>query len=466
MQIDNKPNIVFIMTDHQRADSLGMIQDGKEVTPNLNKLSKKSTVFKRCYNTCPLCVPARTALATGKYPTRNGAVFNDWAGERAGDHKTIHEYLSEDGYEVAHIGVDHIKVRPAINERIDFAKWITQREYKEYIKEKGFGFGPGIFHKEVMELRNGEYIRTKYSSMNTGLWQYESEDYRDLYFMKYAVDFLKNNQKKPFALFLYLWAPHPPLVVPGPYASLFKPEKIDLPPNVGKMAVNEPEGRRKGIAGQLGEGVGIEDWRKAWAAHLALTRLADDCVGEIIKTLEKSGCDEDTIIVFTSDHGEHLGQHAMYQKMEMYEQAIHVPFLIHISKGRAQEIGAPVSHLDIMPTLLDLAGIRAVGDIDGTTLVNTITDGIPLKDKPVFCQYSGNPALGDIRRAVIANKYKYIYDPRDKPELFDLENDPFEMNNLAGKPEYKKLQNKLHDLCRKWHLEHGDWVDYDQGITL
>ena len=96
----DRPNILFIMTDHQRADSLGMVQAGVEVTPNLNKLAGAGTLFERAYNTCPLCVPARTALATGKYPTKNGVVFNDWRGVRAGDHIPIHQVLYEAGYEI------------------------------------------------------------------------------------------------------------------------------------------------------------------------------------------------------------------------------------------------------------------------------------------------------------------------------------------------------------------------------
>ena len=138
--MNNLPNLIFIMTDHQRADSIGMTQLGTNgrpipVCPTLNQLAEEGIYFRRTYTTCPLCVPARTALATGKYPTRNGVVFNDWQGEKAEDHLTIHQILYESGYDIAHIGVDHIQVMPSLKERINFAKWIDKFDHQRYLKD-------------------------------------------------------------------------------------------------------------------------------------------------------------------------------------------------------------------------------------------------------------------------------------------------------------------------------------------
>ena len=107
------------------------------VCPTLNQLAEEGIYFSRTYTTCPLCVPARTALATGKSPTRNGVVFNDWQGERAEDHLTIHQILYESVYDVAHIGVDHIQVMPSLKERINFAKWIDKFDHPRYLKHIG-----------------------------------------------------------------------------------------------------------------------------------------------------------------------------------------------------------------------------------------------------------------------------------------------------------------------------------------
>ncbi len=459
-----KLNLLFIMTDHQRADSIGMVQGGVEVTPNLNRLAAEGVVFNRAYTTCPLCVPARTALATGKYPTKNGVVFNDWRGIRAGDHKPIHQLLAEAGYDVAHIGVHHIRVKPTIQERVPFVKWIDNSSYNRYLAGKGIDATPpegiGAFKREVIENQNGRPARVKYSNTRCAVWEHPAEHFKDIYFCREAVEFLRDRRRNPFALFVYLWAPHPPLRVPEPYASLFDPEGIDLPPNVGLIPEGEPSNRRRGIAAQLAEGVSEREWRRVWAAHLGLVRLADTGIGDILKALEEAGRMDETVILFTVDHGDHLGQHRMYQKMEMYEPAIRVPLIVRVPGCPHRSFDQPVSHLDVMPTLLDLLEIEPPDNLDGTSLLESIASGTSPPDKPVFSQYSGNPTVGDIRRAVITRRYKYVYDPNDTPELYDLEDDPLEMCNLAGDIKHRGVVQRLHEIGKSWAESHGDWVEF------
>ncbi len=460
--MSKRPNLLFIMTDHQRADSIGMVQDGKEVTPVLNQLAKNSVQFTRAYNTTPLCVPARTALATGKYPTHNGVVFNDVKGKRAQDHKTIHQYVKEAGYVVGHVGINHIQVTPSLKERMDFDFWIDDDSYEAYAKEKGIQLGrTPDFAKEIIEFQDGKYVKKEYSNAKVAGWPYPLEQFKDQYFTRKALEFLKQQEgDKPFALFLYYWAPHPPLKVPEPYASMFNPKALTLPENVGVPAPKEPSKRRKGIAAQLAEGLTMEDWREVWAAHLGLVNMADSLIGEVFDELKSMGEEDNTMVIFTSDHGDHLGQHKMYQKMEMYDQAIHVPFLCKAPKGQVQEWDTPVSHLDILPTVLEMLNIEGATNLDGTSLASSILENKEPMKKPVFCQYSGNPTVGDLRRAVIEGPYKYIYDPRDTAELFDLMKDPLEMNNLAGDPTYATIEKELHEKGMKWAKEHGDWVEF------
>ena len=461
---EKKPNILFIMTDHQRGDSIGMVQAGIEVTPNLNRLASNGVVFTRAYDTCPLCVPARTALATGKYPTKNGVVFNDWKGVRAGDHKPIHQCLAEAGYDVGHIGVHHIRVEPTIQERVPFSKWISNGEYSRYLKDLGIDDKPpegrDFFRKEIIEHREGEFVKTMYSSSKAAVWPHPAEHFKDSYFCQQSADFISEKRDNPFALFTYLWAPHPPLRVPEPYASMFDPQGLQLPSNLDQPAEGEPPNRRKGIAAQLAEGVSMDEWRKAWSAHLGLVNLADAGIGRIIKALEESGQADYTIVVFTVDHGDHLGQHRMYQKMEMYEQAVRIPLIVRVPGTESRAFHSPVSHLDLMPTLLDLAHVESPGDLDGISLSDSIVSGTALPDRPVFSQYTGNPTVGDIRRAVITQKYKYIHDPTDVPELYDLENDPLEMRNLASDSKYAEVVRELHEECKVWANGHGDWVEF------
>jgi len=458
-----QPSLLFVMTDHQRADSIAMVQAGVEVAPRLNRLAGEAAWFTRAYNTCPLCAPARTALATGKYPTHNGIVTNDWRGRRAGDHLTLHECLFRAGYDVAHVGIDHIRVEPGLRERIDFAKWIGNSDHAGFLESQGVPWPPPDaerFKREVIENHGGEREAVRYSNTEVALWPHPPEWFKDSFFAQRAVDFLAGGRDRPFALFVYLWAPHPPLWVPEPYASRFDPDHLDLPLNVGRAGDGEPPGRRLGIAAQLAEGLPMAQWRRVWAAHLGLVSLADAGIGRILDALDASGRAEDTIVAFTVDHGDFLGQHAMYQKMEMYEPAVRIPLLLRVPGCTPRTWDAPVSHLDLMPTLLDLLGIDAPPRLDGVSLAASIRSPAPPPERPVFSQYSGNPTLGDIRRAVITRRHKYVYDPAAAPELYDLAADPLEMTNLAADPAHRDLVAHLHDECRRWHEEHGDWVEY------
>ena len=457
------PNLLFIMTDHQRADSLGTMQAGIEVTPNLNRLAAQSTAFDRAYNTCPLCVPARTAIATGKYPTHNGVVFNDWRGTTAGDHLTLHECLARAGYDVAHMGVHHVRVKPDIRERVPFAKWVGNADHAQFLKAHDIAETKDDllpFRREIAENQNGKRVPKLYSNTHTAVWPHPVEWFKDNYLCDQAIEFLREPRDKPFALFVCLWAPHPPLRVPEPYASLFAPDAIDLPANVGQSAEGEPLGRRSGIAAQLAEGIAMDQWRRVWAAHLGLVHLADAGIGRILDALDNTGGVDDTITCFTVDHGDQLGQHCMYQKMEMYEQAIRIPLLVRVPGAQPTRCDAPVSHLDILPTLAELMDLAAPPDLDGISLAPSVLGDAAPPDRPVFSQYTGNPTRGDTRRALITRRWKYIHDPTDAPELYDLENDPLEMTNLDADPAHADTVRTLHNQCRRWHQEHGDTVAF------
>ncbi len=178
--------------------------------------------------------------------------------------------------------------------------------------------------------------------------------------------------------------------------------------------------------------------------------------GGVLETLSALGERENTIVAFTSDHGEHLGQHNLYQKMEMHEQALRVPLVMAGPGIRPLRCGTPVSHLDLMPTVLELLGLEHPSALDGISLAPALAGDAAVPDRPIFAQYSGNPSLGDIRRCVIRGNQKYIFDPRDKAELFDLAEDPEEMRNLADLPEHQALLGELHELCARWGREHGD----------
>ena len=148
-------NLLFITSDHQRADSIGATQAGRVATPHLNALAGQGAHFTSAYSTCPLCVPARAALATGLRPAKNGVTWNDWTGAQANDVTTLHETLASAGYTLGHTGMDHVRLGKRLRERADFAVWLDEEDHEKHLKAKGCAMAAleasGPFRKQVRE---------------------------------------------------------------------------------------------------------------------------------------------------------------------------------------------------------------------------------------------------------------------------------------------------------------------------
>lgn len=456
-----KPNVIFITTDHQRADTLGMVQCGKEVTPNLNKLSEESINFKRAYTSCPLCVPARTSLATGVFPTKTGVVINELKNipEKTRELKTIHEYLYEDGYEVNHFGMQHITLIPVLEKRIEFKNFLTDNDYESLCKKENIPiFGVEKDKVIVNELHLDRIEEKKYTGSRVSYFTRDEKLFRDRFYLDNTLKYLKNEDFiKPVALFLNIWAPHPPFNVIREYSDRFK--NPILPENINTPSQDEPPKRREGIAAQLSENHDLEHWKNVWSAYLGLTNYADKLIGEVIDILKEKGQYENTIIVFTADHGDHLGQHKMFQKMEMYEQAINVPFIMKLPNSKEKRsVLFPVSHLDIVPTLLDILNIKKTNTTCGESLLKYLESNLNIQ-RDVYTQYSGNQvAIGDIRRSITTNNYKYIYDPKDEDEFFNLKTDELEMLNIAKNNEIQEKKAVLKNKLKNFLIEAEDWI--------
>lgn len=471
--MSKQPNLIVVITDHQRADSLGMVQCGREVMPRLNRFAESASVFRRAYTTAPLCLPARTAMATGQYPTQ-GLSINDFSGKEARQQDLVTRQLEASGYRIAYIGKNDILTQPSPQAQHQQCEWADKRDYAAWLKERNLPEHPGFEHseedflshyyKEVEEVMLSGPVSSRYSYPATGRWEGDLENFRDFYFYRRMRDWLEDQKEvdAPVAAFFSIPSPHPPLMVPEPYAGMYDPETIDLPANVGVPAEGEPANRQRAVARQLSKDATEADHRKAWAAHLGLLSLADDVFGKLLDDLDRLGFTDDTVVLFTSDHGHHLGQHNMFGINELYEQTVHVPLVARFPGGHVGSFDQLVSHLDIAPTLLDLAGVEPVGHLPGISLKNTLSLSERPPERPQFFQFSGQIGYGYFRRGVVTRRYKYIYDPEDEPELYDLESDPIETRNLASLPDYQSILVHHHELCRTWHEEANDWVTFEE----
>lgn len=451
-------NLLFLMTDHQRFDMIDKVVGGVEVTPNLNRLKKDGTFFSDCYNTCPLCVPARSALATGVYPTKSGVVYNDWKGVTAGDYDTMQGLLKKNGFQTAHVSVDHIRMIPRIKD-LDLDCYVSNEDWQNYLKENGIEIAKNPKDKvQVLENVEGEVKENSYSGTNVSIFNEDIKFQKDHFFTSKALQFLDSVDKsKNFALFLNLWAPHPPLCVPSEYLEKFSLSDIELPFNVALEEINECSEYEKGVPRQLAKGVSLDEWKNVWRAHYALSNMSDHLIGLVIDKVKSLGLYDDTVIVFTPDHGDHLGQHNMYQKMEMYQEAIHVPLMMRVPGAKSSSLDFVTSHMDVYPTLMDILGIDYdASPLSGESLKDDILLGARNRERYAFSQYSGNPSYGDVRRAIIGERYKLVVDTSGEIALYDRKIDPSEMENIASREWARDIVVDLYGRLKEFHTKNND----------
>lgn len=457
-----KKNLVFFMTDQQRFDTLFADIGDQLVTPTWNALAMDGIHLARTYSSCPLCVPSRTSLATGINPLKNKMILNDLPGVLAQNHTSLHKMLHEEGYDVAHIGVNHISLDPPLKESIPFAAWEDDESYERHAREHGVSVVPDSSQRsEINEYANGEYRKKLYSNAVVRSFNNDLSLFKDVWFTTRAVEYIRKEHTKPFALFICLWAPHPPLVVPPAYRAKFDPDKVKFPPSFLKPPKNGAQGRKYGASAQLGKLTDPDIWKEAWAAHYSLTNLADEQLGRVVAALKETSLFEETLIVCTADHGEQLGEHGNYQKMEMYESAIRVPAVFRMKGLKQNRIDTPISHLDFVPTILDLLEVDVDQTFEGQSHADSFLNGEPLSPSPVFAVYNGNHALGDIRRMIVEGGWKYIWDG-EEAELFDLVSDPDELVNLSGQAHLREREYDLHRQLSTWAKNQNDWIDYNR----
>lgn len=459
----NIPNCIFLAADQLRYDVLG-----KGYTPHIDALINDSVSFSNAYCASPLCVPARGALFTGTYPGVNGSLINGWLPsekpyslvKNGTDH--LYSVMERLGMECFHSGKQHLFVEGIpLEERPDTrTAWLTtEKSYSAFVREQGKRLPGGPpFRTQIPEMSDGVHTRVcTYSNPQTGLYEEGYEYYFDGYFTEAAIKALDGfDSEKPLFLSMMYLAPHPPFDIPDPWYSLVKAEEVELPDNVNQWYAHQSPLQKYNLTGYIGGQYQLETWREAWRTYLGLVSLLDDCVGRILDKLKEKSLYENSIIVFTSDHGEMLGSHRLFQKMCMYEESAKTPFSIHLPGGRKKGTvkGEYISHIDIFPTICDYYGVAPAGEINGQSLKGVLEDTGIYQERPVYIQYDGNGSRGNLQRCVIWKKYKYIVDIfKDEYylELYDLEHDRQEMKNLLFE-EDAEHQNRYWEAAREMDI--------------
>lgn len=465
-----KPNnLIILMADQLRFDVLG-----KGFTPHIDSLAKESVVFDRTYTQCPLCVPARGAFFTGLCPNANGSLINPWEKRdaRYGDVRkgidNLYLMVERAGWCSIHTGKQHLYTQGGkLEDRAESPTFFasTEKSYKEFLKanDRRMPGGPR-FRTYVPEMVGGKTTKiARYSTPETGRYEEGEPYYFDSYFTKTGIEALrKRNKTKPLFLSVMFLAPHPPLDVPDPWYSRVRNEDFSLPENVGKFYPGQSVLQMYNLPGIVGSHYRRSEWQETWRVYLGLVSMLDKLVGDVIDELRRQDAYDDSIIVFTSDHGEMLGSHALFQKMCMYEESVHVPLSIKFPKAmhqKHQHIHQVVSHIDVLPTLVELTGLHHEGPLEGASLMSTIKSGDKDEKRTSYIQYDGNGSRSNFQRAIVHGSYKLIVDMfKDELfyELYDVVKDPEETTNLIFNKDYDEVARSLFDDLADHMRKSGD----------
>ena len=422
-----KPNILFVLADQWRAQAFGFAGDPNVKTPHLDRLQRESIQFVNAVSGMPVCCPARASLLTGQRPLTHGVFMNDVP--LSPDAVTLAKVLRQAGYDTGYIGKWHLNG--------DGRSAFIPRERRQ-----------GFEYWKALECTHNYTNSFYYADGPTKLtWQ----GYDAIAETRDAQQYLRDHAKsdKPFFLFLAWGPPHDPYqTAPARYRAMYSPDQIQLRPNVPAA------GRAKAQKSQVG-----------YYAHCS---ALDDCVGDLRATLKEMGLEENTLLIFSANHGDLLGSHAAYNKQQPYDESIRIPLLLHwpAAFGRQlKQLDPPINSEDMMPTLLGLVGVTIPHTVEGLDYSGFIRGGPNPSDGATviscaapFGQWTRKRG-GKEFRGLRTLRYTYVRDLHGPWLLFDDQNDPYQMKNLVGRPEFAALQNDLDaKLKKKLAAEHDQFL--------
>jgi len=419
-----KPNLVYVFADQWRAQAFGYAGDPNAVTPNLDRLAGQSVNFTHAVSGCPVCSPYRASLLTGQYWLTHGIFLNDVP--LRDDAVSFAEALNGAGYGTAYIGKWHLDGR-------------GRSSFIPPERRQGFGYW------RVQECTH-DYNHSQYyaDSPEPRLWEgYDADAQTDdaLAWMKGAAA-----EEKPFALFLSWGPPHNPYeTAPERWKARFSPDTITLRPNVPEEMA---ERARKDLAG--------------YYAHAG---ALDENMGRIMDYLDEAGLADDTILVFTSDHGDMLGSQGMERKQKPYDESIRVPFLLRWPAGlgkTGRALDTPLNTPDILPTLLGLAGAEIPAAAEGRDFSRALREGKrPDGDAAlILCAHPFGEWIrtrgGREYRGVRTVRHTYVRSLDGPWLLYDNEADPYQQRNLCGMQEHRQVQEELDARLKQILAERND----------
>ncbi len=469
MAAERKPNLILFLPDQQRADTVSCYRGVKVHAPNLNKVASESVVFERAYVTHPVCTPSRSSLMTGTWPHINGCTKNNVPLDPR--FRVFPELMEDRDYRTAYIGKWHLGEEGPAGR--GFQQWISTDDHGDYIS---FLVSAGV----APDKPNGRFSKLAISNMPLELS-------RPKFLEKHACEFIEKHHRDPFILVVGFVEPHSPYN--GPLNDEHPLDQVDL-----DLTATLPESEniplryrlmrewqqaeaaldRQRLPAQLFFGITPEEYRSIKQRYLGLITLVDQSIGAILGCLERFGLSGNTIVVHTSDHGDSLGAHRLFGKEVMFEEAARVPLLIRLpDQKRGKVVLQPVSHIDFVPTLLDLLGHPNHPQCAGKSLLPLINEeAVPPEN--VFLEWAPNRtkvkkgtslarrrmikrAVEESTRAVVSfDGWKLCLRNKDLNELYNLSEDPLETRNLYENRQYAPVISRLSGEIHRWQESAND----------
>ncbi|MBK5294048.1 MAG: sulfatase [Acidobacteriia bacterium] len=434
-----RPNIVFVSVDDMN-DWVGCLRGYPGVqTPNIDRLARRGVLFANAHCASPLCNPSRTALLTGRRPSTTGIYNNDqfWRPNLPGV-VTIPQYFKQNGYTVAGAGkvFHHTAGCNPPDQWDEFQLQVFDDPW--YRRDEWYPWNKRI-PNPLGHPYNG--LKNFQGEFDWGVLPKEASEYGDQKAVDYGQRFLARKHEKPFFLAVGLWHPHIPMFSPRQYYDLYPESKVKLPEIRADDLNDIPAVGREFAAFRRSEHERIVKegkWKDAVRSYLAAISFADAMVGALVRTVEQSAYGSNTVLVFWSDNGWHLGEKQHWHKSTLWQRSTHVPLIISAPgmRGAGKARNQPVNLLDLYPTLVELCGLPGPKDLDGESLAPLLRDPAARRNPTVSTYLPNNHAVRNER-------WRYIRYSDGGEELYDCVKDPNEFTNLAGMPEHAGLKRDL-----------------------
>ena len=445
-----KPNILIFMTDHQRADSA--LSEHPSVTPNLDRLAREGVTFTNTFCPSPHCCPSRATFFSGLYPSRHG-VWNNICNRQALSYglkegvRLWSEDLAEAGYRLHFSGKWHVSVEESPRDR-GWTEHFVSAAKGTYHGARWENYRQLAEEPDPVQRGEGEILRPGYGTDRLYGTDTGSSNRHDETTVETALEVLDSlaAETEPWCLYVGVVAPHDPYDVPQKFLDLYDLEDVPLPVSYSDDLADKPAIYRRMRDMRVGQ-LTQREVREAIRHFWAYCSYLDDLFGRLLDGLERTGQQEDTLVLYCSDHGDYCGEHGLFAKgIPSFRGAYHVPAVIRwpaFIQNPGRRVDELVSLADFAPTFLEVADLTPDPDLTGASLVPFLRGELPDDWRDDIYTQCNGVELYYTQRSVATRDYKYVFNGFDWDELYDLCRDPHEMVNLARDPAYEEIKREL-----------------------